>query len=155
MCAQRQAETSSAIHFLEDPCCSRAATFNTGFLKDKSSVRNILQRLLQGCAPPRVCGSIRCSCSRVFTTSRPRPRNKLPCVGCRKCVLFSRFDFGRCVRATRFVRGRSTDGVLSPRVSVFHAPCLLYLLQHRESCSKLNTGDVISMFTSLFPVHMS
>ena len=37
----------------------------------------------------------------------------------------------------------STDGVLPPRVSVFHAPCLLYLLQHRESCSKLNTGDVI------------
>ena len=49
----------------------------------------------------------------------------------------------------------STDGVLSPRVAVFHAPCLLHLLQHSEFCSKLNTADVISMFTSLFPVHVS
>ena len=27
---------------------------------------------------------------RVFTTARPRPRSTLPCVGCRKCFLFSR-----------------------------------------------------------------
>ena len=145
---------------LSDTFLGRSVLQQSCYVKFRFSQRNELgaehsATVAARVLPPRVCGSIRCSCSIVFTTSRPRPRNKLPFVGCRKCVLKSRFVFGRCVRATRSVRGRSTDGVLSPRVSVFHAPCLLYLLQHSQSCSKLNTGDVISMFTSLFPVHMS
>ena len=55
---------------------------------------------------PRICGSIRCSCSRVFTTSRPRPRNKLPFVGCRKCVHFCRLVLAVASSPQRFVLGR-------------------------------------------------
>ena len=155
MCAQRQAETSSAIHFLEDPCCSRAATFKTGFLKETSSARNILQRLLHGCfyrLSVEAFGAVLPECS---------PRRGLDLeTSCHLLVVgnafFSAVSFWllRPRQALR-VETPSTDGVPSPRVSVLHAPYLLYLLQHSESCSKSNTADVISMFTQLFPVHVS
>ena len=154
MCAQRQAETSSATHFLEDPCCSRA-TSNIGFLKETSSARNILQRLLQGCfyrVSVEAFGAVVPECS---------PRRGLDLeTSCHLLdvgsAFFSAVSFWllRLRQALR-VETPSTDGVPSPRVSVLHAPCLLYLLQHSESCSKPNTADVISMFTSLFPVHVT
>ena len=155
MCAQRQAETSSAIHFLEDPCCSRAATSNIGFLKETSSARNILRRLLKRCfyrVSVEAFGAVVPVCS---------PRRGLDLeTSCHLLgvgnAFFSAVSFW-LLRPRQALRlgTPSTDGVPSPRVSVFHASCLLYLLQHSESCSKLNTNDAISMFTSLFPVHVS
>ena len=155
MCAQRRAETSSEIHFLKDPCCSRATTLNIGFLKDTSPARNILQRLLKGCfyrVSLEAFGAVVPECSPLRGLDLETSCHLLG-VG---NAFFSAVSFWllRPRQALR-VETPSTDGVPSPRLSVLHAPCLLYLLHHSESCSKLNTADVISMFTSLFPVHVS